>query len=84
METFEIAGGAQVKGRAWPPSALEEWRRRRRLSGRRLSQLVGCSANYVSLLENGRAKPSARMRDALADILQVPEELLFEPELDDD
>lgn len=71
-----------MKGRSgWPPSALEEWRRRRGLSCRELARRANRSANWISLIENGKAAPNATMRRLLADVLQVPEEALFDEEL---
>lgn len=75
-----------MKGRSgWPPSALEEWRRRRGMSCRELARRANRSANWISMLENGKARPSGDMRRLLADILKVPAEALFDEDaLNDD
>jgi transcriptional regulator with XRE-family HTH domain len=64
--------------RPWPPSLVEEWRRRRGLSGAALARQVGVSRQHVSRIESGHTRPSPRMRRALSQALGVPEEVLFE------
>jgi transcriptional regulator with XRE-family HTH domain len=51
---------------------LREWRHSRRLSQLELASAADVSPRYVSLVETGRARPSAEMVLRLADQLEVP------------
>ena len=58
----------------------EAMRRRRGFTVTALARAVGVTHAYVSQVEHGVAKPSARYRAAASRVLDVPEELLFEAE----
>ncbi len=51
---------------------LRTWRRRRRYSQLSLALEADVSARHLSFLENGHAKPSPKMVDTLAEVLDVP------------
>ncbi len=51
---------------------LRAWRSKRRLSQMELALTAGVSARHLSYVETGRAKPSATLLDALADVLRMP------------
>ena len=55
----------------------ERLRRRAGLSVTELAQRAGFSHSYVSLVEAGRLRPSARYRSAVAKVLRVPEAVVF-------
>jgi DNA-binding XRE family transcriptional regulator len=56
----------------------EEIRRRCGYGVVQLAKAVGYSHTYVSLVEAERLSPSPRYRQAVAETLQVPEELIFD------
>jgi len=58
-------------------SAHEQIRRRAGLTITALAERSGYSRPYVSLVEGGLQKPSARYRATIAKALDVPEELIF-------
>jgi transcriptional regulator with XRE-family HTH domain len=60
-------------------SKHEEIRRLRGFTVSALAEEIGFSHSYVSLVEGGLEKPSARYRKAAARVLGVPEDLIFEP-----
>jgi transcriptional regulator with XRE-family HTH domain len=55
----------------------EEIRRRCGFGVVQLAHAAGYSHTYVSLVEAGELKPSAKYRAAVAGVLQVPEALIF-------
>jgi transcriptional regulator with XRE-family HTH domain len=55
----------------------EEIRRRCGFGVVALAQAVSYSHTYVSLVEAGRLKPSAKYRAAVSAALHVPEEVIF-------
>ena len=61
-------------------TAHEEIRRRTGLTVTGLARVVGFSHAYVSRVEGRDLRPSARYREAVAQALGVPEELLFDRE----
>jgi transcriptional regulator with XRE-family HTH domain len=62
-------------------SAHEEIRRRSGLTQAELASRAGYARSYISRVEGGDAKPSARYRAAIARELRVPEDLIFTPEM---
>jgi transcriptional regulator with XRE-family HTH domain len=62
-------------------SRHEEIRRRCGLTQAELAARAGYARAYVSRVEIGDAKPSARYRAAIAKALHVPEALIFPPEM---
>jgi transcriptional regulator with XRE-family HTH domain len=62
-------------------STHEEIRRRSGLTQAELASRAGYSRAYLSRVEIGDAKPSARYRAAIARVLRVPQELIFTPEM---
>lgn len=60
-------------------TAHEEIRRRCGYGVVQLARAAGFSHTYVSLVEAGRLRPSARYRAAVARALGVPPELIFGP-----
>jgi len=61
-------------------SRHEELRRRFGYSVGGLAAALGFSAAYVSMVEGGARKPSARYRAAVSRLLGVPGELIFDEE----
>lgn len=61
----------------------EELRRRAGYSTTGLARALGFDHAYVSRVEGGQVRPSARYRRAYTDLLGVPEHLVFgeEPEV---
>jgi transcriptional regulator with XRE-family HTH domain len=55
----------------------EKIRRLRGHSVTHLARLTGFSHGYVSMVEGGQVRPSARYRSAAASALEVPESILF-------
>jgi transcriptional regulator with XRE-family HTH domain len=51
---------------------LRAWRGKRRLSQLEVALVAGVSTRHLSFVETGRAKPSAELLVALADVLDVP------------
>ena len=51
---------------------LREWRSRRRMSQMDLALDTDISTRHLSFIETGRSKPSAQMRQRIADCLEVP------------
>lgn len=51
---------------------LRAWRTRRRLSQLELGLRAGVSTRHLSFVETGRARPSAELLMALAEVLQLP------------
>ena len=61
-------------------SRHEHVRRARGFTVTRLAQEIGVSHSYVSLVEGGLEKPSARYREAASAVLGVPQDLIFDAE----
>lgn len=59
------------------PQLLQQLRRRRKLSKRRLSELCGLSPGVISLYESGKVIPSATSLIALADFFECSADLLL-------
>ncbi len=55
----------------------EEIRRRCGFGVIELARAVGYSHTYVSQVEAGRLRPSAKYRAAVSDVLHVPEQVIF-------
>lgn len=55
----------------------ERQRRRRGLSVTELARRAGFSHSYVSQVEGGSMKASARYREAVARVLELPEAVVF-------
>lgn len=51
---------------------LRAWRAKRRLSQLEVGLTAGVSARHLSFIETGRARPSAELLVALADVLDMP------------
>jgi DNA-binding XRE family transcriptional regulator len=64
-------------GKRWPPSELEEWRRRRGLSQAQVAQPLGISRQYIQAIESGRIVPNRTLAEAIADVLSVPTDVVF-------
>ena len=58
-------------------TAIKMCRIRRELSLGDLAKLAGCSASYLSLLENSKRDPTLSTVKKIADGLRVPVEILF-------
>jgi transcriptional regulator with XRE-family HTH domain len=59
--------------------------RQRRLSNRRVARDLGLkSAHHLGRVLNGLARPSPKLRRALATYLDLPEPVLFRPDLPDE
>lgn len=59
---------------------LRELRRARRLTGIDFAKLVGVGNNYISQIENGMREPSHRLREKMAQVLEVGiDDLLVSP-----
>lgn len=56
---------------------LEKARKHADLSQRKLAQLAGFDASYVSQLESGRRKPSLEALEKLADAIGMPVSVLL-------
>ncbi len=57
--------------------AIQMCRIRRQLSQGDLAKLAGCSASYLSMLENSKRDPTLSTVRKIADGLRVPVEILF-------
>ena len=66
---------------ARPITRHEEYRRLRGYTVTGLADAIDFSHAFVSQVEGGVRKPSARYREAVSKVLRVPEELLF-PQVD--
>jgi transcriptional regulator with XRE-family HTH domain len=62
------------------PNKIRVRRAEQDLTQLQVSQRIGVSASYLSLIENGHVEPSAELRADLARVLQTTETELF-PEL---
>lgn len=60
-----------------PPPPIALILRSRRMTNRELSRLAGYSETWISLVVNGRERPSPRLSARLAEVLGVPEADLF-------
>jgi transcriptional regulator with XRE-family HTH domain len=61
-------------------STHEEFRRRRGFTVTELARAIDFSHAYVSRVEGGDLRPSARYRAAVAKALRVPEDVVFDVE----
>jgi len=52
--------------------ALREIRKDRGISQKNLARLIGKNSSYISLIENGRRKPSMSVLEAISSTLKVP------------
>lgn len=59
-------------------SLHEALRRQRGLLNKDIAEGVPCSHPYVSLIEGGLKPASARYRKAVAEMLRVPEDVIFD------
>lgn len=50
---------------------IKNERKKRNLTIKSLSKLVGCSPNYISLIENKKAKPSAEVLGKISEALEL-------------
>lgn len=57
--------------------AIQMCRTRRQLSQAELADLAGCSASYLSMLENSKRDPTLSTVSSIAKALGVPVEILF-------
>lgn len=69
-----------VPGTEEPPIYLAQWMDALGIIAAKLAVASGVSESYISQITKGdRANPSAKVRAALADGLEIPARFLFEP-----
>jgi len=65
------------------PKRLSLARKRRRLTGKRLAELVGVTQVTISRLETANNEPDSKTLDALVRVLGFPEEFFFGDDIDE-
>ena len=81
MSTLARKIGERKAAMVRPVSEHERYRRLRGYSITSLAAAIGRSRLWVSRIENGHETPSAKYRRDVAKALDVPEELIFPPEM---
>lgn len=72
MAPMPATAPALVASRPTAGGLLRAWRAKRRLSQLEVGLTAGVSARHLSFIETGRARPSAELLVALADVLDMP------------
>lgn len=57
---------------------IKNERKKRRLTIKSLSKMIGCSPNYISLIENKKANPSVEVLEKISEVLELKWDSGFE------